>query len=345
MVGLWPRETCMHPLMPKPLKQREKGRFKVLCGNSNPELFQKICRELGVEPVKAIVGSFADGETKIEIDEDIRGSHAFPLQSTCPPVNHNFMELFLMIDALRRASANEVTATLPYLGYSRQDRKPSPRTPISARKVIDLTIESGAGKLIILDLHASQIQGFVDNLHPLNHIYIRPLFLKDIKNHFPDLSSTTFISPDAGGVARTRAFAKRLNCPVAHIDKRREEANQTEVMNIIGEVKDRNAIIIDDIIDTGGTLKESAIALAKAGAKKIWCYITHPVLSKNAVANIMESPIEELVVSNSIPLSEKAKECLNIRVLGIEKLLAFTMLNIFRNISVSEMLEAFENFN
>jgi len=331
-------------LKPPLLKKREKKRFKVLCGNSNPELFVKICQELGVAPTKALIASFSDGETRVEIEENIRGSHAFVLQSLSPPVNHNIIELCIMIDASRRASAEMVTAVIPYYGYSRQDRKPSPRTPVSARLVADLIVAAGADKLIILDLHAGQIQGFFDNRHPLNHIYIRPIFLKDIKTHFPDLSSFTFVSPDAGGMARALSYAKRFNCPVAQIDKRREKANQIEIMRIVGDVKDQNIILVDDIADTCRTIKKGAEALKEAGAKKIWCYITHPVLSDDAVKNVEESPIEELVVSNSIPLSKEARACSKIRVLGIEKLLTFTMLNVFRNESVSEMLETCEEY-
>jgi ribose-phosphate pyrophosphokinase len=332
------------PEKPRPLRKREKEKFKVLGGNSNPELVQKICRELGIEPVKAAVDTFSDGETRVEIEENIRGSHIFAIQSTCPPVNHHLMELFIMIDAARRASVREVTAVLPYWGYGRQDRKSTPRTPISSRLIADLFIASGMNRLIALDLHAGQIEGCFDNLHPLNHIYIRPVFLKDIKARFSDLSSFTFVSPDSGGVARARAYAKRLNCPVAHIDKRREGVNRADVMNIIGDVAGRNIIIIDDIADTVGTIRKSAEALKEAGALKIWCYVTHPVLSGNAVENIEEAPVEELVVSNSIPLSQKAVSCRKIKALGVERLLAYAILNVFRDKSLSEMLEMFEDY-
>ncbi len=331
-------------LKPPAIEEQERKRFKILCGNSNPLLVSKICRELGIEPVKALVGAFSDGETRVEIEENIRGSHIFIIQSACPPVNHNFMELCIMIDAARRASARDVTAVVPYYGYGRQDRKGEPRTPISSRLAADLLIKAGMNRLIVLDLHAGQIEGCFDNLHPLNHIYIRPVFLSDIKTHFPDLSSFTFVSPDAGGVARTRAYARRLACPVAHIDKRREKTNEVEVINIIGDVKERNIIIIDDIVDTCGTLKRSAEALKRADALKIWCYITHPVLSGNALENIEASAIEKLIVSNSIPLSEQTLLCSKIRTLGVEKLLALTMLNVFRDESVSEMLESFEDY-
>ncbi len=333
-----------HPLMPRPLRRHEKGKFKVLGGNSNPELVKKICFELGIERIRASVGPFSDGETHVQIEEDIRGSHTFIIQSACPPVNQNIMELFIMIDTVRRASADKVTVVLPYYGYARQDRKPHPRTPVSARLLADLFIAAGADKLIILDLHAGQIQGFFDNRHNPNHIYIRPIFLNDIKKHFEDLSSCIFVSPDAGGIARALSYAKRLGCPIAQIDKRREGPNQTEVANIVMSEARENAIIVDDMVDTAGTIKIGAEALLEKGVKKIRAYCTHPVLSGNAVQNIIESPIEKLIVCNSIPLSRQAADCPKIRVLGVEKLLAFTMLNVFREISVSQMLEAFEDF-
>lgn len=329
---------------PKSLLKKEREKFKILGGNSNPELVKKICHELEIEPVKAIVGSFSDGETRIQIEEDVRGSHTFIIQSTCPPVNQNSMELFIMIDAVRRASAEKVTVVLPYYGYARQDRKPHPRTPVSARLLADLLIAAGADKLIILDLHAGQIQGFFDNRHNPNHIYIRPIFLNDIKTHFPNFSSCIFISPDAGGVARAESYAKRLNCPIAVINKRREEPNQAEIVNIVMTEARENGILVDDMIDTGRTLKIGVETLLKNGVEKVWTYCTHAILSGNAVKNIIESPIEEVVVSNSIPLSLEAANCRKIRVLGVEKLLAFAMLNVFRDVSVSEMLETFENF-
>lgn len=336
-----------HPaIKPRPLSPREKKRFKILGGNSNPELVKKICQELNVEPVKALVSTFSDGETKVEIEENIRGSQTFIIQSTCPPVNQNLMELLILIDAARRASADKVIAALPYYGYSRQDRKPAPRTPISGRLVADLLVAGGADKLLILDLHAGQIQGFFNNRHPVNHIYIRPLFLKDIKSRFPDLASFVFVSPDGGGVERTLSYAKRLGCPTAQIEKRRPSPNETVIINIVGKenVREHNVIIIDDMVDTAGTLKAGAEALKREGALKIWAYCAHPILSGNAVGHIKESPIEELVVSNSIPLSKEASQCPKIRVLGVERLIAFTMLNVFRDESVSEMFDAAENF-
>ncbi len=331
-------------LIPSFLSENEKEKFKVLGGNSNPDLVKKICHELGVEPIKAIVGSFSDKETQIQIEEDVRGSHTFVIQSACTPANQNIMELLIMIDSVRRASADKVTVVLPYYGYARQDRKPHPRTPVSARLVADLISAAGADKLIILDLHAGQIQGFFDNRHNPDHIYIRPIFLNDIRKCFPDPSSCIIVSPDAGGVARAISYAKRLGCPIAQIDKRREGPNQAEVANIVMSESRENAIIVDDIVDTGGTLKIGAVGLLEKGIKKVWAYCTHPVLSGNAIQNITESPIEKLVVSNSIPLSPQAADCRKIRVLGVEKLLAFTMLNVFREKSVSGMLEAFENF-
>jgi len=282
MTGISPH----HAVKPRSLRKREKEKFKILSGNSNPELVMKICRELEVEPVKTIVGSFSDGETRVQIEEDVRGSHTFIIQSTCPPVNQNVMELFIIIDAVRRASADKVTVVLPYYGYARQDRKPHPRTPVSARLLADLLIAAGADKLIILDLHAGQIQGFFDNRHNPNHIYIRPIFLNDIKSRFPNLSSCIFISPDAGGMARALSYAKRLGCPVAQIDKRREGPNQADVANIIMSEARENAIFVDDMIDTGGSLKIGTEALLEKGVKKVWAYCTHPVLSGPAIKRI-----------------------------------------------------------
>lgn len=342
----------------RPLTLREKKKFRILGGNSNPKLVQRICRELKVEPIKAEIGNFPDEETKIDIMESIRGTIVFVIQSTCRPANQNLMELAIMIDALKRASAYKVVVVMPYYGYARQDRKSAPRAPLTAKLVADiLTKAAGAHKFIILDLHAGQIEGCFDNDHPVNPIYIRPIFLKDIKSVFPNLSpivavpvvektndiekpNAIMVTPDAGGSTRARAFAKRLGLKMAQIDKRKEEPLGKR-MNLIGEVAGLHAIILDDIVDTAGTLVEAAETLVKNGALSVRAYSTHPVLSEKAVQRIVDSPLEELVVSNSIPLSPEGATCQKIRVLGVERLLAATMVNVFRDNSVSDMLEAF----
>ncbi len=325
--------------IPAPLQPDEKKIFRILGGNSNPELVKKICVELGVEPVKALVETFSDEETRIQIEESVRGARVFIIQSTSKPANQHLVELCILTDTVKRASATEVIAVIPYYGYARQDRKTGPRTPISARQVADTIVAAGVNKVIILDLHAGQIQGFFPNYCPVTPIYIRPVVLKDINEQFPKLASFTFVSPDGGGVERTISFAKRVNCPIAILDKRRPKPGKAEIYNVIGKVKNRNIIIVDDMVDTAGTLAEGSKALKAKGALKIWVYCTHPVLSGKAVQNIVESPIEELVVSNSIPLSKAAADCRKIRILGIEKLLAATMIKLFRNDSVSEMFE------
>lgn len=325
--------------IPAPLQPDEKKIFRILGGNSNPELVKKICVELGVEPVKALVETFSDEETRVQIEESVRGARVFIIQSTSKPANQHLIELCILTDTVKRASATEVIAVIPYYGYARQDRKTGPRTPISARQVADTIVAAGVNKVIILDLHAGQIQGFFPNYCPVTPIYIRPVFLKDIRERFSDLASFSFVSPDGGGVERAISLAKRFNCPVAFLDKRRPEPNIAAVYNVVGNVTNLNIIMFDDMVDTAGSLLEGSKALKTKGALKIWAYCTHPVLSGNAVQKIMDSPIEELVVSNSIPLSPEAAVCPKIRVLGVEKLLAATMIKLFRNDSVSEMFE------
>ena len=302
-------------------------------GTSNPVLTQEVCEYLGIEPGKITSKTFSDGEIQVEIGENIRGRDVFILQSTCPPVNDNLMQLLIIMDALRRASAKRITAVIPYYGYARQDRKVKPRVPISAKLVADLITVSGANRVVSMDLHAGQIQGYFNI--PVDNIFAAPILLKYINSHFQD--DLVIVSPDAGGVERARAFAKRLNASLAIIDKRREAPNISEAMNIIGEVKGKTAIILDDMVDTAGTLTQAATALKVRDTKKIYACCTHPVLSGPAIERIEASPIDRLVVTNTIPLNEKAKGCKKIEVLSIAELLGETIKRIYNSHSVSTL--------
>jgi ribose-phosphate pyrophosphokinase len=280
-----------------------KGRMeklKLFSGNSNRPLAQEMCDSLGIPLGRATVKRFSDGEIFVEIEENVRGADVFVVQSTCCPGNDNLMELLIMMDALKRASANRITAVLPYYGYARQDRKVAPRTPITAKLVADLITTAGADRILCMDLHAGQIQGFFNI--PVDHLYATPVILDYIKNNFDD--DIVIVSPDAGGVERARAFAKRLNCSLAIIDKRRTAPNVAEVMNIIGDVVGKVAIMVDDMVDTAGTLTQGAKAVKDNGAKKIYAISTHPVLSGPAISRIEQSVMEELVVTNTIPLTK-----------------------------------------
>ncbi len=307
--------------------------MKLFGGRSNPDLTIEVCNYLGIEPGKILLKNFSDGEIQVEIQENIRGDDVFVLQSTCPPVNDNLMELLIIMDALKRASAKSITAVIPYFGYARQDRKVKPRVPISAKLVSDLITVAGADRVVSMDLHAGQIQGYFNI--PVDNIFAAPVLLKYIKNHFQD--DLVIVSPDAGGVERARAFAKRLNASLAIIDKRREEANVSEVMNVIGDVKGKVAIILDDMVDTAGTITQAASALMERGAKKVYGCATHPVLSGPAIERIEASPMEKLVVTNTIPLNEKAKKCDKILVLSISELLGETIKRIYHSDSVSTL--------
>lgn len=275
-------------------------KIKIFSGNSNPELASEVCSHLGVTPGKAVVKSFSDGEGHVEIQESVRGLEIFVIQSTCTPCNDNIMELLIMLDALKRASAGRITAVLPYYGYARQDRKVAPRTPISAKLVADLIEVAGATRLVCMDLHAGQIQGFFNI--PVDNIYAAPVLLPYIREKFDD--DVVIVSPDAGGVERARAFAKRLEASLAIIDKRRPKPNVSEVMNIIGDVEGKNTVILDDMIDTAGTLTQAAKALKDKGAKKISACASHAILSGPAIERIDDSPIDEVVVTNSIPRAD-----------------------------------------
>ncbi|MBW1732142.1 MAG: ribose-phosphate pyrophosphokinase [Deltaproteobacteria bacterium] len=307
--------------------------MKLFGGTSNPVLTQEVCEYLGIEPGKITSKTFSDGEIQVEIGENIRGRDVFILQSTCPPVNDNLMQLLIIMDALRRASAKRITAVIPYYGYARQDRKVKPRVPISAKLVADLITVSGANRVVSMDLHAGQIQGYFNI--PVDNIFAAPILLKYINSHFQD--DLVIVSPDAGGVERARAFAKRLNASLAIIDKRREAPNISEAMNIIGEVKGKTAIILDDMVDTAGTLTQAATALKVRDTKKIYACCTHPVLSGPAIERIEASPIDRLVVTNTIPLNEKAKGCKKIEVLSIAELLGETIKRIYNSHSVSTL--------
>jgi len=306
-------------------------RLKVFTGNANRPLAEEICSALNIDLGRAMVRHFADGETYLQVQENVRGADVFVIQPTCTPVDGNLMELLLMMDALKRASAERITAVLPYYGYARQDRKDKPRVPISAKLVASLMETAGADRILALDLHAAQIQGFFNV--PVDHLFSAPVMIDYYKSrNMPDV---TVVSPDAGGVERARAFAKRLNVPLAIIDKRREEANVAEVMNVIGAVDGRNCLIVDDLIDTAGTLVKGAEALLAKGAASVSACATHAVLSGPAVERIEASALQEVVFANSIPLSEEARASSRIKALSVGPLLARAIQSIHEETSVS----------
>jgi len=306
----------------------------IFAGSANQQLAAAVAKRLNIPLGSASVGRFSDGEVMIELLENVRGRDCFVLQSTCTPTNDNLMEVLIMIDALKRASAARVTAAIPYFGYARQDRRPrSARVAISAKVVANMLETSGVDRLLTMDLHADQIQGFFNV--PVDNIYAAPILLGDLWKHgYEDL---LVVSPDVGGVVRARALAKRLESDLAIIDKRRPKANMAEVMNIIGDVKGRTCVIMDDMVDTAGTLAKAAQALKSEGAVKVLAYCTHPVLSGGAVERIANSALDEVVVTDSIPLREDAKKCSKIRVLSVVDLLAETILRISNEDSVSSL--------
>jgi len=306
--------------------------LRVFAGNSNLELVRKISDQLRIPIGKSVVRSFSDGEINVEIDESVRGMDVFVVQSICAPVNDNLMELLILIDALKRASAERINAVLPYYGYARQDRKVVPRAPISAKLVADLITTAGASRILTVDLHAGQIQGFFNI--PVDHLFAAPVLLDYLKQLQDEI---VIVSPDAGGVERARAYAKRLNSTLAIIDKRREAPNVSQVMNIIGDVDGMVAVLVDDMVDTGGTLVRAAYALVEKGAKAVYACCTHPVLSGRAVKVLLDSPIEELIVTDTIPLHGEAKECPKIKVLSISSLLADAIRRIYEDESVSSL--------
>jgi ribose-phosphate pyrophosphokinase len=317
----------------KPVREMRFTQLKVFSGNANLTLSGKICGALGCTPGSVSVKTFSDGEIHLQVQENVRGADCFVVQPTCTPVDHNLMELLLMMDALKRASAARITAVLPYYGYARQDRKDRPRMPISARLVANLIQTSGADRVLALDLHAAQIQGFFDV--PVDHLFAAPVMIE----YFDAIGrrDMTVVSPDAGGVERARAFAKRLNSPLAIIDKRRTDVNVAEVMHIIGDVEGRHCLIVDDLIDTAGTLVKAAEALLEKGALSVTACATHAVLSGEAVERIEASRILEVVVTNSIPLTDEASRCSRIKTLSVAPLLARAIQSIHEDGSVSTL--------
>lgn len=305
----------------------------IFTGNANPVLAQKICDYLSIPLGRASVQTFSDGEVYVEIGENVRGADVFVIQPTCPPVNDNMMELLIMADALRRASARRITAVLPYYGYARQDRKIAPRVPISAKLVADIITTAGARRVLAVDLHAPQIQGFFSI--PVDHLFAAPVLLDSLRKKFSE--EVVMVSPDAGGVERTRAFAKRFGAGLAIIDKRRDRPNESQVMYIIGDVKGKTAVILDDMVDTAGTLCKAAEALKEHGANEVHGCITHPVLSGPAISRIKESVLESLVVTDTIPLSEEAQKVDKIKVLSVSALLGEAIRRIHDEDSVSSL--------
>jgi ribose-phosphate pyrophosphokinase len=308
-------------------------KLKFFTGNSNPGLAKGICSYLNMDLGAIQVRRFSDGEIFVEIGENVRGKDVFVMQSTCSPVNDNLMELLIIMDALRRASVHRMTAVMPYYGYARQDRKVAPRVPISAKLIADLITTAGAKRVLTMDLHAGQIQGFFNI--PVDNLFAAPILLDYIKEHFQN--NLVIVSPDVGGVERARAFAKRLNAQIAIIDKRRDRPNSSEVMNIVGSVKNSTAILLDDMVDTAGTLTKAAVALAEQGAKKIFACATHPVLSGSALDSINNSPMDQLVVTDTIPLNGKAQACPKITVLSVAPLLGEAIRRIHDEDSVSSL--------
>jgi ribose-phosphate pyrophosphokinase len=312
------------------------GDIKLVAGNSNRALAEAIGAYLATPMTKAVVRRFADMEIFVEIEENVRGRDVFAIQSTSFPANDHLMELLIIIDALKRASARRITAVIPYFGYARQDRKPGPRTPISAKLVANLITHAGADRVLTVDLHAGQIQGFFDI--PTDNLYASPVMVRDIKEKF-DLKTITVVSPDVGGVVRARGLAKRIDAPLAIIDKRRERPNESEVMNVIGEVAGQTCLLVDDIIDSGGTLVNAADALLEKGAKDVYAYITHGVLSGGAVARITASKLKELVITDSILPTEAVRVAPNIRLLSIATLIGEAINRTAAEESVSSLFD------
>src|SRR5216683_1557234 len=317
----------------KPQRGRMDDKFKIFCGTANEALCDEVCAFLGLTRGQALVTRFSDGEAYVQIQENVRGADVFVLQPTCHSVDQHLMELLLMIDALKRASARRITAVIPYYGYARQDRKDKPRVPISSKLVADLLTTAGANRALVIDPHTPQLQGFFNI--PVDHLFASPVLV----DHFKKLAlpNLTVVSPDAGGVERARFFAKKMDAALAIVDKRRVEMNVAEVMNVIGEVDGRTCLIIDDLIDTAGTLVKVAQALVQNGASSVYACCSHPVLSGPAVENLVNSPIAEVVVTNTIPLSEAAKQVSKIKVLSIAGLIGRAIQSIHEETSVSRL--------
>jgi len=308
-------------------------RIRIFSGNATPDLAAKITKNLGVPLGKANVSIFSDGETRVEINENVRGMDIFIIQSTCPPVNVTLMELLIMIDAMKRASAYRITAVIPYYGYARQDRKVAPRAPISAKLVADLIATAGANRVLSMDLHAGQIQGFFNI--PVDNLFATPVLLDYIKENYSD--NTVIVSPDTGGVVRARAFATRMGVGLAIIDKRREGPNEAQVMNIIGNVEGKKVVVLDDLIDTAGTVVQAAKALREAGALEVSVCCTHPVLSGPAIERLEGSDLKEIIVTDTIPLHDGARTCKRIKVLSVAGLLSEAVRRIYYDDSVSSL--------
>jgi len=317
------------------MSERVKDQLEIFTGNSNPALAREVCEHLKVKLGEAEVGRFPDGEVMVEVRENVRGGDCFVIQSTCSPPNDNLMELLLLIDALRRASAGRITAVIPYFGYSRQDRKVAPRVPISAKLVADLIATSGAHRVLTVDLHAGQIQGFFNI--PVDNMYAMPVLMNYLRKRV-DGQKVSVVSPDAGGVERARAFARRLNANLAIIDKRRRRASEVAEMQLVGDVRDSIAVLVDDMIDTAGTITEAAKVVVAAGATEVLACATHPILSDPACDRLNKSNIKEIVTTNSIPLKAKAQaELSKLKVLTVGSLLAETILRIHNEESVSSL--------
>lgn len=311
--------------------------MKLISGTANPALSNAMAEYLGLRLCETDIRRFSDGEIFLEVGENVRGQDVFFIQPTSQPANEHIMELLIALDALKRASARRVTAVIPYFGYARQDRKPGPRTPITAKLTANLIASAGADRVLTLDLHAGQIQGFFDI--PVDHLYARPVFVNDIHAHYGDMDTLMVVSPDVGGVVRARSLAKRLGVELAIVDKRRDRANHSEVMHIIGDVAGRDCVLVDDIIDTAGTMCNAAEALMQAGAKSVSAYATHGVLSGPALSRIERSVLKELVVTDSIAPTEEAKKISKIRHLPVAPLLAEAVLRISNETSVSTLFE------
>jgi ribose-phosphate pyrophosphokinase len=311
--------------------------LKIFSGTSNPDLAKKIVSVLGVPLGHSMIKRFADGEVQIEIQENVRGQDVFVIQSTCPPANEHYMELFVMMDALRRASADRITAVIPYYGYARQDRKVAPRAPISAKLVADLLTTAGANRVLCVDLHAAQIQGFFNC--PVDHLFAIPTLARAWRETYGSGDPFVVVSPDAGGVERARAFAKRIDSPIAIIDKRRTGPNEAKAMHVIGDVSGRTAIIVDDMIDTAGTLTQGVDSLLANGAQRVVAVATHAVFSGPAIQRIMESRLEHVVVTDTIPLRGPALECPKIRTITMAPVVAEAIKRIHGNESVSSLFE------
>lgn len=313
------------------------GKLKIIAGNANPEFAAKVAKHAGLELCKSKINRFSDGEIQVEIHESIRGADVFVIQSACPPVNENYMELFILLDALKRASAKSITAVIPYFGYARQDRKVKPRVPISAKCVSDLISAAGANRVVSVDLHSAQIQGFFNI--PFDHLFSFPTLARAWREEMGFGEDFVVVSPDAGGVERARIFAKKLECSIAIIDKRRTGPNEAKAYNLIGSVEDKIAIVADDMVDTAGTLTEGIKSLVDNGAKKVFAVATHPLLTGPAIDRINDSPIEQLWVTDTIPLNEKAQSCSKIKVISVASVVSEAIQRIYGNDSVSILFD------